>query len=108
MTYDARLAHLLHKIDEDRAHAARLITLLTDVSDSPGRLPGGRAPGVPGESPTESVALDEARMGIVDALDTAYPQLVDVAARLAGVVAQMDRALSLWEGQPGEAGRLHG
>ncbi|WP_455709429.1 DUF7169 domain-containing protein [Kitasatospora purpeofusca] len=98
---------LADRIERVLPRARRLAELCGDAADMRGRRPpadpdrtGRRASASGPSRPTEDIALDDARRLVDDELSTARRHMTEATALLLGVVAALDRALAVWEGEP--------
>ena len=97
---------LVAALTRDLANVRRLAELCDAVDGMRGRRPPadpdniGRRGSVGPGRPTEDIALDDARLLVIYELTTAVQHITKAAAYAKGTAAALDRALSLWEGEP--------
>ncbi|WP_435858644.1 DUF7169 domain-containing protein [Streptomyces varsoviensis] len=110
-TADHYLRHLVTVLHKDVSELGRVLNICEDMIDTPGRRPSadpdgtGRLATRGPSRPTEEIALDEARQDVVAQHRTGITYITHAIAYVRGVRADLDRALSHWEGD--EAPELH-
>ena len=89
----------IDRLVTELAEARRLLELCAEVQYSRSRRPTSDGPAAGGVSrPTEDIALDEGRLAVAYELAAAGQHLTSAQVYIMGVVAALDRALSMWEG----------
>lgn len=109
---DHRLIALLDTLDRDVSGIRRLLDILDDVMDLPGRRPpqdpdrtGRQATHGPSR-PTEYVALDPARALLTAVVEQGVTRVARATALVRGTAVELDQALANWEGL--DAGGVRG
>ncbi|WP_328742950.1 hypothetical protein OG436_29605 [Streptomyces caniferus] len=104
-----KLQLLADRLGADLAEMMRLLNICQEIQFMSGLRPdvdpdgtGRAATRGPGR-PTEDIALNGARLRVVNEFNTATQHLASVIALVRGVTAALDRALSEWEGEPSAA-----
>lgn len=100
-----RMIELADSLDQDLTELRQMIAAYSDAVDMPGRVPDVDADGTGRQAthgpsrPTERIALDERRLSLLEELHRGAAVLPYAVAHVRGIVASMDRALALWEGE---------
>ncbi|MFI9123832.1 hypothetical protein ACIGW0_31325 [Streptomyces bikiniensis] len=100
-----RMIELADGLDRDLAEMRQLLAALGDAATMPGRVPDADADGTGRQAtrgpsrPTERIALDDRRLALLTEMHRGAVQLPYAVAVVRGIVASMDRALALWEGE---------
>lgn len=103
---DQRLTQLLDILDQELTTLRQMMGIYDDALTMPGRRPDvdpdetGRQATHGPSRPTEAIALDEARALMRTAVRTGVSYAARATACIRGAHAVMDRALSVWEGEP--------
>lgn len=109
-TEETHLYDLIDALDRAVSDLRRMMSIYDDALTMPGRTPdvdpdgtGRRATSGPSR-PTERTALDDDRTRLAAQVKNGIPHIASATAHVRGVVAAMDRALAVWEGEEHEAG----